>query len=612
MRFNKNDLIKDKKSLKYKLISTFLIVSIIPLFIAQVIFYILTINKMKNNVYDLVNLNLKQTQKSLNLTLESYEDFLYRIYSNKDIIKAIENINVNNDVTSNIEILQESLKNLCDSKYGIEGIQILTSKEEWFFYDGISNSANESQWIYNNKYFYNNFINSDEVITTTTRFAIKDDIKSYYVFEMAHKIISNTNENKSIGVVVISINSDVLESVCKTNEYYYKANKITGINYIYDKYRNIVYFPDKRKLGRNLKNYHIESIYNKDSINIKLVENDQYFTEELEIPKDENFTITELTDDNTGWTIAYLQDENELYTSIKSYQVLYISIGILANILILLLIVRSTNRITSSINKIISAMNSVGDGDLLTEITIDPGDVKEVCIIANNFNKMVNNLRELVEKVKYITMRQKEAEIKALEAQINPHFLYNTLDTINWKAIEKDEYEISNMINALAKILRYAVQDSNKMVVVRDELEWVKEYILLQQSRLNSPFKFVLDVDEKVLNYKIYKLILQPFLENSIIHGFEECNEQCILKVSIKEYRNLLKISIVDNGRGMSKTVLQKFIGEELTINTNGEHIGVNNVIGRLKMYYGNSSKFNIKSELGKGTEINIMVPKYL
>ena len=112
---------------------------------------------------------------------------------------------------------------------------------------------------------------------------------------------------------------------------------------------------------------------------------------------------------------------------------------------------------------------------------------------------MVNNLRELVEKVKYITMRQKEAEIKALEAQINPHFLYNTLDTINWKAIEKDEYEISNMINALAKILRYAVQDSNKMVVVRDELEWVKEYILLQQSRLNSPFKFVLDVDEKDL-----------------------------------------------------------------------------------------------------------------
>ena len=257
-------------------------------------------------------------------------------------------------------------------------------------------------------------------------------------------------------------------------------------------------------------------------------------------------------------------------------------------------------------------MNSVGDGDLLTEITIDPEDVKEVCIIANNFNKMVNNLRELVEKVKYITMRQKEAEIKALEAQINPHFLYNTLDTINWKVIQKDEYEISSMINALAKILRYAVQDSNKMVVVRDELEWVKEYILLQQSRLNSPFKFVFDVDEKVLNYKIYKLILQPFLENSIIHGFEDCNEQCILKVSIKEYRNLLKISIVDNGRGMSKRVLQKFIDEELTINTNGEHIGVNNVIGRLKMYYGNSSKFNIKSELGKGTEINIMVPKYL
>ena len=264
----KQNLQKNRRSLKYKLISSFLIASIIPLFLVQVIFYILTINKMKDNIYDLVNLNLKQTEKSLNLTLESYEDFLYRIYSNKDIIEAIENINKNNDTNSNIKGLQENLKSLCDSKYGIEGIQILTSKEEWFFYDGITDSADDSEWIYNNKYFYNNFINSDEVITTTTRYATKDKNESYYVFEMAHKIVSNLNQNESVGVVVISINSEVLESVCKTNEYYYKKNKITGVNYIYDKYKNIVYFPDKRKLGRNLKNYHIETISNEGNIDI--------------------------------------------------------------------------------------------------------------------------------------------------------------------------------------------------------------------------------------------------------------------------------------------------------------------------------------------------------
>lgn len=608
----KEIFIKNRKSLKYKLISSFLIASIIPLFFAQVIFYMLTINKMNDNIHDLVNLNLKQTEKSLNLTLESYEDFLYRIYSNKDIIEAIDNINENNDINNNIKVLKENLKWLCDSKYGIEGIQILTSKEEWFFYDGIVDSSDNSEWIYNNKYFYNNFINSDVVITTTTRYATKDKNKSYYVFEMAHKIVSNLNPNKSIGVAIISINSEVLESVCKTNEYYYKENKITGINYIYDKYKNIVYFPDKRKLGRNLKNYHIETISNEGNIDINLVENDQYVTEELEVPKDQNFTITELTDDNTGWTIVYLQDESELYDSIKNYQVLYISISILVNVFIVLLIIKSTNGITSSINKIINAINNVGEGNLLTEITTSPKDVNEVWIIANSFNKMVGNLRELVEQVKNITKKQKEAEIKALEAQINPHFLYNTLDTINWKAIEKDEYEISNMINALAKILRYTIQDSNKTVAVKDELEWVKQYILLQQSRLSSPFKFILDIDESVMNYKIHKLILQPFLENSIIHGFEECNQQCILKVQIRKDNDLVKISIIDNGKGMSKDVLQKFRDEELRVNTNGEHIGVNNVIGRLKMYYGESSTFEIKSESRKGTEINIIVPKYM
>ena len=124
--------------------------------------------------------------------------------------------------------------------------------------------------------------------------------------------------------------------------------------------------------------------------------------------------------------------------------------------------------------------------------------------------------------------------------------------------------------------------------------------------------KFILDIDESVMNYKIHKLILQPFLENSILHGFEECNQQCILKVQIRKDNDLVKISIIDNGKGMSKDVLQKFRDEELRVNTNGEHIGVNNVIGRLKMYYGESSTFEIKSEIRKGTEINIIVPKYM
>lgn len=599
---------RSRKSLKYKLISTSLGVSIIPLFIAQAIFYILTINTMQDNIYELVNLNLKQTEKSLNLTLESYEDFLYRIYSDKDIIEAVENINANNNIAEYTESLKENLKKLCNSKNGIEGIQILTSKEEWFFYDRIEMSSENSEWIYNNKYFYNNFIDSKDVITTTTRFATKDNVQSYYVFEMVHKITSSLNTNNSIGVVIISINSNVLESVCNTNEY----NKVTGINYIYDKYKNIVYFPDKKKLGRNLKNYHIEYINDAEEMNIKLIENEQYTSENLEISKEGYFTITELKDEKTGWTIAYLQNENELYKEIRTYQFLFISISVIANTIIILIIIKSANRITDSINKIINAMNNVGEGNLSIKVNSEDNDVKEVWIIANNFNRMVNNLRELIEQVKKITMKQKEAEIKALEAQINPHFLYNTLDTINWKAIEKEEYEISNMINALAKILRYAVQDSNKMVEIGQELEWVKQYILLQQSRLSSPFKFILDIDEDVLSYKIYKLLLQPFIENAIIHGFEGKRDECVLKLVIKTDKDLLKISVEDNGNGMDEKILQRFREEELAINKNREHIGVNNVIGRLKMYYGDSSTFIIKSELGKGTKIDIILPKYI
>ena len=116
-----------------------------------------------------------------------------------------------------------------------------------------------------------------------------------------------------------------------------------------------------------------------------------------------------------------------------------------------------------------------------------------------------------------------------MEAQINPHFLYNTLDTINWMAIDKDEFDISNAINSLATILRYAIADSSGEVFVRDEIDWLKKYIYLQQFRLKNNFTCSINVDPDVMDLRIHKLLLQPFVENSILHGFEGTKNNHVL-----------------------------------------------------------------------------------
>jgi two-component system sensor histidine kinase YesM len=207
---------------------------------------------------------------------------------------------------------------------------------------------------------------------------------------------------------------------------------------------------------------------------------------------------------------------------------------------------------------------------------------------------------------------QKEAEIRAIEAQINPHFLYNTLDCINWMAIEKEEYEISKMLKSLGQILRYSINQSNKIVSFSQEIQWLKQYLYLQESRFDNSFKTEIKFEEEVLEFKIHKLMLQPLIENSIIHGFEGYTSGGVLEVSIEIKEADIVIFIKDNGKGMDSEkvkYINSLVSEAKIINK-GEHIGIENVISRLRIYYGDYYKFNIESEIGRGTSICIRIPK--
>ena len=600
---------KEKESLKYKLIVSFLVISIIPFFIMQMISYYSITENMKDNMQELVNSNLIQTQKTLNLTLESYGDLLYQIYSDEEIIQCVENINNNVDIEINTNMLRRKLKKLCNAKSQIQALTLMTDSGQTIFYDKLTSSSTKSSWININQYNYENVIKNNERILIPTRFATKIEKYNYYIFHMAHRFVKNTDIDKRIGIIIISIDAKVLNEICNENDL---GNKKNGITYIYDKYRNIVFFPDRKKMGRNLSYYHLEEVENAKNFSVKLMENNQYTTDQLEVPKNAHIGITELKDKKTNWTIEYIYDQSELYRSINLQRKIFLLVSFITINILLLIILGVTDRLTSSIRIILKAMNSAGEGELSVVISITEDMPQEIRLIAEHFNRMIANISDLVEKVKILTLKQKESEIKALEAQINPHFLYNTLDTINWKIIEKEEYEISNMINSLATILRYAIQNSSECVKIREELEWVKKYVYLQQSRLSVPFEFILNVDGSVLESMIHKLILQPFLENSIIHGFYNVDNTCLLCIEIKDEGSKIRINIIDNGRGMDKETIEKIKQNKKVNDLDDCHIGIDNVIGRLEMYYGSSAEFLIESEIGKGVKISITLPKIL
>ena len=208
-----------------------------------------------------------------------------------------------------------------------------------------------------------------------------------------------------------------------------------------------------------------------------------------------------------------------------------------------------------------------------------------------------------------ISNKRREAEIKAIVAQINPHFLYNTLDCINWMAIKNENYEVSDTIGNFAQILRYSIGDINKEVTIYDEVEWLKKYVCLQQIRFNNSFTLDLDVNDSVLGCRIHKLILQPLVENSITHGFKGFNDGRILKVSINKFQdNYIRIVVKDNGNGIEGRKLEELTSNIKSGKDEDQNIGLKNVYDRVQIYYCDDAKFNIESVEGEGTTITVII----
>lgn len=224
---------------------------------------------------------------------------------------------------------------------------------------------------------------------------------------------------------------------------------------------------------------------------------------------------------------------------------------------------------------------------------------------------MLERLSRSLENEREANTRQREAEIAALEAQINPHFLYNLLDTINWMAIDRDEYEISNSISALAFILRYGIDNSNGIVSVREECEWLKKYLFLQQTRLKYAFQCEMHIEPEIMECKIHKLLLQPFVENAILHGFEGVERTYFLSLSMRKEGSGIHIEIYDNGKGIQRELVEQMNRGIFPQTEEKNHIGMENAITRIHMYYGEDGKVRIESEPGEWTKIFITIPFY-
>lgn len=262
---------------------------------------------------------------------------------------------------------------------------------------------------------------------------------------------------------------------------------------------------------------------------------------------------------------------------------------------------------TKRIGQLIKRMRKAQTGEL--EIINVPSGKDEVGELIDNFNFMIKKIKVLIEEQYRTGQEIKNAELKALQAQINPHFLYNTLDLINWTAIRNNVPDISSVVQSLAKFYRLSLSKGNDMVLVADELMHVKLYLDIQNRRFENKINVNIDVDEGILNCKILKIILQPIVENSIIHGILEKDDKSgNIHISGKDENGIIVFKITDDGAGMDEKTLNSLLQASTTSDSHG--YGVRNINDRIKLRYGEHYGLKYKSEKGKGTEVEIRLPK--
>lgn len=317
-----------------------------------------------------------------------------------------------------------------------------------------------------------------------------------------------------------------------------------------------------------------------------------------------------------------------LFSSLRYSEVVNMMILGMASVLSITLIILLTREIINPLKRLAEAADEVGKGTLDLELELSQGPPRdEVGIVTNAFNQMVGSLKIHIEQLKermelesamkekqlMMEAHLKDAQLKYLQAQINPHFLFNTLNAGAQLAMMEDAEKTYQYVQSVADFFRYNVKKNNDVVTLREEIELVDNYIYIINVRFSGEIHFKKNIDEELVNVQVPSMILQPLVENSINHGLRGIEWENIVELSIyREGRNIC-ISVRDNGAGMSDEKIERVLHSRLSAAdlkdaTNG--VGLDNVIGRLRLFYDRENVMEITSEgENMGTEIAIYIP---
>ena len=323
-----------------------------------------------------------------------------------------------------------------------------------------------------------------------------------------------------------------------------------------------------------------------------------------------DFYVFTASHGNANETIYYLSPVRLWNQQIRSGLEVPILLAVALLISTWLLSWLASRLISRPLNRLYHSMNRFKEGDFTQEVAVSGRD--EIAELSETFNRMVRDLKGLIDKNYVMVLREKESELNALQAQINPHFLYNALDSLYWQALDSGQEKLAEDVLSLSELFRLTLASGEGEIEVQQEISIVSHYLHIQKMRFDRKLDYVIDVPEEIRHFIITKLVLEPFVENAIVHGLENRDEWGFVRVAGRREGDDLVFTIEDNGAGMTVEQVEEILCREEDVRYARARVGhyaIRNVKERLALRYGNRCELNIESAPGKGTTIILKVP---
>ena len=556
--------------LRIQLMLLMLLLTLIPLLIFAVISQVTLYTTMKGSLEDRIRAELDKSNRSLTLTLEKYHTLLYDFATDDTIVAVIEEYNQGDQsLEAAQDVLHRRMKHICHRNEGVSGMAVYAADGSCIYYDLLSSSSTDSVWIDEGLNPAMEGVEAYHPVIPAAEVGEEEN----YVFSIQRRLIDYQDIHREVGNALIFVDAEVLQ----------EAMEGSGEE---------LFFLEKDGM--------VVSSCREEEIGTAITE--------IEIPinRRNDYTVASEFNERSGWNVvAYYplaQFNQTLWTQAAQLTAIVLVIILLFAAGIYLV----THPVIDSAERLMAAMKRAGTGDYTARVVQEGGIPSEIWEISNSFNAMMEQIGRLETEARKASLEQRNAEISALEAQIDPHFLYNVLDTINWKAISCEEYEISEMVSDLGDILRYAIRNAGGVTTLGQELAWLKKYVRLQQEKIGREIQIFCEISPEAAGTGMHKLLLQPFVENSIKHGLTVPDREPLLILTGTIRDGELIVTIEDNGKGLDDAAVSILNRDDYH---KEDHFGIENVRKRLHLYYGERAGVRFEAEEGRFTRVILRLP---